>query len=45
MASNILFELVTPSNDEGNAGEETTYSYNLLRDFWQPYFGIEKTCT
>ena len=31
MASQILFDFVTPSNDEGNVGEETTYSYNLLR--------------
>lgn len=31
MASQIIFDFVTPSNDEGNAGEETTYSYELLR--------------
>ena len=38
MDSEIIFDFVTPSNDEGNAGEETTYSYNLLRigDLDQP---------
>ena len=38
MASEIIFDFVTPSNDEGNAGEETTYNYDLLRigDLDQP---------
>ena len=36
MSSDIFFTSVTPSNSEGNTGDETTYSYTLVRDGDQP---------